>query len=76
VLVTPNYSLTSKPVGIRMGRGKGKVDSWYYRVKGGEVLIEVDGFPIEECRAALLAGAKKLPIATEIVLPEEPIEWF
>jgi len=76
VSVTPNHPYTATPIGIRMGRGKGKVDSWAYRARAGEVLFEVDGMSLEECTKALKIASKKLPLSTELVYPEERMEWF
>ena len=36
----PHLPLTKKPIGTRMGKGKGKLDIWYTNVRGGSLLIE------------------------------------
>lgn len=43
---------TKKPIGTRMGKGKGKVDMWVARVSPGQVLFEYDSL---NYRTALLA---------------------
>lgn len=36
----PHLPLTQKPNGVRMGKGKGKVECWFTSVPGGTMLIE------------------------------------
>lgn len=36
----PHLPLTRKPNGIRMGKGKGKLECWFTNVTGGSVLME------------------------------------
>ena len=38
--VYPTFSVTSKPIEVRMGKGKGNVDYWAGRIKRGGVLVE------------------------------------
>ena len=39
-LAFPHLPLTKKPNGIRMGKGKGKLECWFTNVSGGSILIE------------------------------------
>ncbi len=41
----PDKPVTSKPIGVRMGSGKGAVEYWVAVVKPGRVLFEVAGVP-------------------------------
>jgi len=36
----PHFPLTRKPIGARMGKGKGKAKKWFALIKGGVNLIE------------------------------------
>ncbi len=36
----PHLPLTKKPNGVRMGKGKGKLECWFTNISGGSVLIE------------------------------------
>lgn len=36
----PHLPLTRKPNGIRMGKGKGKLECWFTNISGGSVLVE------------------------------------
>ena len=63
----PDKSVTSKPIGVRMGSGKGAVEYWVAVVKPGRVLFEVAGVPEEKAREALRLATHKLPIKCKIV---------
>ena len=39
-LAFPHLPLTRKPNGIRMGKGKGKLECWFTNISGGSVLLE------------------------------------
>lgn len=41
ICVFPHLSVTKKPIEVRMGKGKGSVDFWVARIKGGTILCEV-----------------------------------
>ena len=63
----PDKPVTSKPIGVRMGSGKGAVEYWVAVVKPGRVLFEVAGVPEEKAREALRLASHKLPIRCKIV---------
>lgn len=67
IRIFPDIPITSKPVGVRMGKGKGSVDYWTYSVAPGEILYEVNGVTSSVAMAALKLGSKKLPIRTKVV---------
>lgn len=66
IRIFPDLPITSKPTGIRMGKGKGQVDHWGARVRGGTVLFEVCGVNLNSVLAAFRTGGAKLPIKTKI----------
>lgn len=39
-----NNPLTKKGLGVRMGKGKGKLDSFVCNINAGRIFLEVDGF--------------------------------
>jgi ribosomal protein L16/L10AE len=39
-LAFPHLPLTRKPKGVRMGKGKGKLECWFTNISPGSVLIE------------------------------------
>jgi large subunit ribosomal protein L16 len=66
VKVFPYLPVTSKPTGVRMGKGKGNISHWGARVQGGNVLFEICGINFNVAIAALKTGGAKLPIKTKI----------
>lgn len=68
IRIFPDLSITSKPVGIRMGKGKGTFSHWSARVASGTVLFEVCGINLKTTIAALRTGGAKLPIKTKIFI--------
>ena len=63
----PDKPVTSKPIGVRMGSGKGAVEYYVATVKPGRVLFEVAGVPEATAREALRLATHKLPIKCKIV---------
>lgn len=66
IRIFPDLPITSKPTGIRMGKGKGQIDHWGARVRGGTVLFEICGVNSNSALAAFRTGGAKLPIKTKI----------
>ncbi len=65
----PNASLTTKKVGARMGKGKGKVlSSWVFRVTAGYILCEIHTASIPLALKAIKLVQYKLPLASKVVL--------
>ncbi|CAI2173987.1 2654_t:CDS:2, partial [Funneliformis geosporum] len=52
---------TKKPLEVRMGSGKGSVESWVAVVKAGTVIFEVQGLPKELAYKVLAQVSYKLP---------------
>ena len=63
----PDIPITSKPVEVRMGKGKGAVDHFVCRVKPGKILFEINGVPLKIAKELLRKGAMKLPLRTKFV---------
>jgi large subunit ribosomal protein L16 len=66
IKIFPDLPITSKPTGVRMGKGKGQISHWGARVRGGTVLFEICGVNINIATAALKTGGAKLSIKTRI----------
>lgn len=66
IRIFPNNPITAKPTEIRMGKGKGALNHWGIRVRGGTVLFEISGVALNRSASALKAGGSKLPIKTLI----------
>jgi len=70
IRIFPDHPFTSKPLEVRMGKGKGAPAGWYAPVKPGRVLYEIKGVSFELAKEALVRAQHKLPIKTSIVLRE------
>jgi large subunit ribosomal protein L16 len=66
--IFPNVGLTTKPEASRMGKGKGKIESWAYRVQPGCIICEINTFNITKAIKSLKQAQYKLPITTKIIL--------
>lgn len=65
--IFPNTQITKKPLEVRMGKGKGNVDRWIFKVRSGTILCEIKTpFPLIALKALKLAQYK-LPINTQII---------
>jgi len=71
IRIFPDTPVTSKPVEVRMGKGKGSIDFWACKVKPGRIMFEIDGVPEDVAREALRLAAMKLPIKTRTVVRED-----
>ena len=69
--IFPHLPLTTKGIGVRMGKGKGSVDKWVAVVKEGKIMFEIAGVSEEVAREALRLAAHKLPVATKFVKKED-----
>ena len=66
IKVFPDKPVTSKPIGVRGGSGKGAVEYYVAVVKPGRVLFEIAGVPEEAAREALRLAMHKLPLTCKI----------
>ncbi len=66
IKVFPDKPVSSKPIGVRMGSGKGAVEFWVAVVKPGRVLFEIGGIPEAESKEALRLAMHKLPLKCKI----------
>ena len=67
IRVFPDKPITSKPLEVRQGKGKGNVEYWVCQVQPGRVLYEMEGVTEELAREAFALAAAKLPLATTFV---------
>ena len=67
IRVFPDKPITSKPLEVRQGKGKGNVEYWVAQTQPGKVLYEMEGVPEALAREAFALAAAKLPVATTFV---------
>ena len=71
IKIFPDKPVTSKPLGTRMGKGKGAPEYWVAVVKPGRVMFEIAGVPEETAREALRLAMHKLPVKCKFVKKAE-----
>ena len=67
IRVFPDTPISTKPLEVRMGKGKGNVDYWVAKIQPGSMLYEMEGVSEELAREAFDLAAAKLPIKTTFV---------
>lgn len=70
IRIYPHLGKTKKPAQVRMGSGKGSVDSWVAVVKKNRVMFEIGGVDPVLAQEALRLAGYKLPIKTRVVKRE------
>jgi len=76
IRVFPDKPLTAKPVGVRMGKGKGSVEEWVMNIKPGRIIFELTGVDEDTAIRALTLAAAKLPFKTKIISMESENELY
>lgn len=71
--VFPLTSITKKPLAVRMGKGRGAVDSWIFPIRPGRIIFEIYDAPSRLGAEALLLAKKKLPVAARVIINNEII---
>ena len=67
IRIFPDKPITTKPLEVRQGKGKGNVEYWVAQVQPGKILYEVQGVSEELARDAFSLGAAKIPVGTTFV---------
>jgi large subunit ribosomal protein L16 len=67
IRVFPHKPITKKPVGVKMGSGKGDIDEYVAVVKKGTVIFEIGGVTEEVARSAMNKAGHKLSVDTAFV---------
>jgi large subunit ribosomal protein L16 len=68
IRVFPDKPITSKPLEVRMGKGKGALDHYIAPIKPGRIMFEIDGVSRDVAFEALRLAAQKLPVMTKTVV--------
>ena len=71
IKVFPDKPVSQKPLGTRMGSGKGAPEYWVAVVKPGRVMFEISGVSEEIAREAMRLAMHKLPIKCKFVTKEQ-----
>lgn len=73
IKIFPDKPVTSKPLEVRMGKGKGNVEEWVCVIRPGRVLFELANVTKDEAQNALRRAAAKLGIKTRFVERTEQV---
>jgi large subunit ribosomal protein L16 len=62
--IFPDVAKTKKPEKTRMGKGKGRVHLWCFKVNPGKILFEIGGLSTKNTRVILKKASYKIPFVT------------
>lgn len=68
IRIFPDTPITTKPLEVRMGKGKGNVEYWVAKIQPGKMLYEMEGVSEDVAREAFKLAAAKLPLKTQFVV--------
>lgn len=67
IRVFPDIAVSTKPLEVRMGKGKGNPEYWVTRVQAGQILFEMDGISMELAKQASILASQKIPFPTVFI---------
>ncbi len=62
-----NLPVTSKSLGIRMGKGSGSIKNWVFLAKEGRIIFKLKGVSLNLAKTALRSASFKIPLKTKFV---------
>ncbi|MEX0594684.1 MAG: 50S ribosomal protein L16 [Patescibacteria group bacterium] len=71
IRVFPHKPVTSKPLEVGMGGGKGALSHFVAVIKPGTIVFEMSGVDEETAREAMRLAANKLPVKTKFIRGED-----
>ena len=74
IKIFPDKPVTKKPIGVRMGKGKGTPEYWVAVVKRGRIMFEIGGVSLDVAKEAMRLASHKLPIKCKFVVKENELE--
>ena len=68
IRIFPDTPISKKPADVRMGKGKGSVEFWVFKVKSGRIMFEISNdVSLDLAKLALEKAATKLPVKCKFV---------
>ena len=64
IRIFPNRPVTEKPVGVKMGKGVGKIERFCFYVKPGTIMFEFSGVNKEQALSLHRKASDKLSVKT------------
>ncbi len=71
IRIFPHTPVTRKPLGLKMGGGKGQPEFYVAKVKAGTVMFEMKGVTREVAQEAMRLASHKLPVKCKFIVREE-----
>jgi large subunit ribosomal protein L16 len=71
IRIFPHTPVTKKPLGLKMGGGKGAPEFFVAKVKAGTVMFEMKGVEESVAREAMRLAGHKLPVKTKFIRRED-----
>ena len=71
IRIFPHIPVTRKPLGLKMGGGKGNPEFFVAKVKAGTVLFEMKGVSEEVAQEAMRLAGHKLPVKAKFIRRED-----
>lgn len=71
IRIFPDKPISQKPIGVRMGKGKGNPEKWVAVVLPGTILFELAGVPDSLAREAMRLASAKLGVRTVLITRPE-----
>ena len=71
IRIFPHIPVPRKPVGLKMGMGKGNPEFFAAKVKEGTVMFEMNGVSEEVAREAMRLASHKLPVKCKFIKRED-----
>jgi large subunit ribosomal protein L16 len=71
ITIFPDKPITKKPPEVRMGGGKGDIETYVAPVKPGRIMFEMAGVSAEVAKEALRLASHKMPVKTRILVRGE-----
>ena len=70
IKIFPHKPVSKKPIGVRMGSGKGAPEYWVAVVKPGRVMFEIGEVTEAQAREAIRLASHKLPVKSKFAIKE------
>lgn len=67
IRIFPHLPKTKKPVEVRMGKGKGSVDTWISKIYPGTILYEIEGISIKLAQEIFQESVQKLSLKCKLI---------
>ncbi len=71
IRVFPDHPLTKKPLGVKMGSGKGDIQEYVAKIQPQRILFELGGISEEVAREAFRKAGHKIPMRTRFLKKSE-----